>query len=59
MSRQVAGHESGPIGPWTRDAFAEVAPWCAAHGAAFLPFAPLGRGGVLTGALAPQKLVSE
>ena len=27
---------------WTRDAFAEVVPWCAAHGAAFLPFAPLG-----------------
>jgi aryl-alcohol dehydrogenase-like predicted oxidoreductase len=39
---------------WTRDAFAEVVPWCAAHGAAFLPFAPLGRG-FLTGALAPQK----
>jgi aryl-alcohol dehydrogenase-like predicted oxidoreductase len=35
---------------WTRDAFAEVVPWCAAHGAAFLPFAPLGRG-FLTGAL--------
>ena len=29
-------------------------PWCAAHDAAFLPFAPLGRG-FLTGALAPQK----
>ena len=28
-------------------------PWCAAHGAAFLPFAPLGRG-FLTGALQPQ-----
>src|SRR6478736_7837429 len=39
---------------WTRDAFAEVVPWCAAHDAAFLPFAPLGRG-FLTGALAPQK----
>src|SRR3954453_1896557 len=39
---------------WTRDAFAEVVPWCAAHGAAFLPFAPLGRG-FLTGALTPQK----
>jgi aryl-alcohol dehydrogenase-like predicted oxidoreductase len=38
---------------WTRDAFAEVVPWCAAHGAAFLPFAPLGRG-FLTGALAPR-----
>jgi aryl-alcohol dehydrogenase-like predicted oxidoreductase len=39
---------------WTRDAFAEVVPWCLAHGAAFLPFAPLGRG-FLTGALAQQK----
>jgi aryl-alcohol dehydrogenase-like predicted oxidoreductase len=38
---------------WTRDALAEVAPWCAAHDAAFLPFAPLGRG-FLTGALAPR-----
>src|SRR4029079_3334546 len=38
----------------TRDAFAEVVPWCAAHGAAFLPFAPLGRG-FLTGALAPRE----
>ncbi|HET6551667.1 MAG TPA: aldo/keto reductase [Solirubrobacter sp.] len=39
---------------WTRDAFAEVIPWCASHGAAFLAFAPLGRG-FLTGALAPQQ----
>ena len=38
---------------WTRDAFAEVIPWCAANGAAFLPFAPLGRG-FLTGTLQPQ-----
>ncbi len=42
---------------WTRDAFAEVVPWCAAHGAAFLPFAPLGRG-FLTGALESQKFPS-
>jgi aryl-alcohol dehydrogenase-like predicted oxidoreductase len=39
---------------WTRDAFAEVVPWCAAHGATFLPFAPLGRG-FLTGKLEPQQ----
>jgi aryl-alcohol dehydrogenase-like predicted oxidoreductase len=39
---------------WTRDALAAVVPWCAAHGAAFLPFAPLGRG-FLTGALAPRE----
>src|SRR4051795_836484 len=42
---------------WTRDAFGEVVPWCAAHGAAFLPFAPLGRG-FLTGALSPQTFPS-
>jgi aryl-alcohol dehydrogenase-like predicted oxidoreductase len=36
---------------WTRDPLAEVLPWCAAHGVAFLPFSPLGRG-FLTGALA-------
>jgi aryl-alcohol dehydrogenase-like predicted oxidoreductase len=39
---------------WTREAFAEVVPWCAAHDAKFLPFAPLGRG-FLTGRLEPQK----
>jgi aryl-alcohol dehydrogenase-like predicted oxidoreductase len=42
---------------WTRDAFAEVVPWCAEHGAAFLPFAPLGRG-FLTGWLQPQAFPS-
>src|SRR3954451_22722129 len=42
---------------WTRDAFAEVVPWCAAHDAAFLPFAPLGRG-FLTGKLATQTFPS-
>lgn len=36
---------------WTRGALDDVLPWCAAHGAGFLPFAPLGRG-FLTGALA-------
>jgi aryl-alcohol dehydrogenase-like predicted oxidoreductase len=39
---------------WTRDALAEVVPWCAAHDAAFLPFAPLGRG-FLTGNLPPRE----
>jgi aryl-alcohol dehydrogenase-like predicted oxidoreductase len=33
---------------WTRDAVAEVIPWCAANGAAFIAFSPLGRG-FLTG----------
>ncbi|MCW3065764.1 MAG: aldo/keto reductase [Solirubrobacterales bacterium] len=36
---------------WTREPLADVIPWCAEHGAAFIPFAPLGRG-FLTGRLA-------
>ncbi|MER5256129.1 MULTISPECIES: aldo/keto reductase [unclassified Streptomyces] len=39
---------------WTRDALApgaDMVGWCADHGAAFVPFAPLGRG-FLTGAFA-------
>ena len=35
---------------WTRDVLPEVLPWCEAHGAAFIPFAPLGRG-YLTGSV--------
>ena len=35
---------------WTRDALAEVLPWCEAHDVAFIAFSPLGRG-YLTGAL--------
>jgi aryl-alcohol dehydrogenase-like predicted oxidoreductase len=35
---------------WTRDYLAGVVPWCAAHGASFVAFAPLGRG-FLTGAI--------
>ncbi|MEX1264679.1 MAG: aldo/keto reductase [Actinomycetota bacterium] len=35
---------------WTRDALDEVVPWCAEHGAAFVPFSPLGRG-FLTGTI--------
>jgi aryl-alcohol dehydrogenase-like predicted oxidoreductase len=35
---------------WTRDALAEVVPWCRRHGAAFVPFSPLGRG-FLTGTI--------
>jgi aryl-alcohol dehydrogenase-like predicted oxidoreductase len=37
---------------WTRDALGDVLPWCEAHGAAFIPFAPLGRG-FLTGTVTP------
>jgi aryl-alcohol dehydrogenase-like predicted oxidoreductase len=36
---------------WTRDALAEVLPYCQLHGIAFLPFSPLGRG-FLTGRFA-------
>jgi aryl-alcohol dehydrogenase-like predicted oxidoreductase len=35
---------------WTRDYLADVVPWCAAHGASFVAFSPLGRG-FLTGAI--------
>jgi aryl-alcohol dehydrogenase-like predicted oxidoreductase len=35
---------------WTREALEEVVPWCAAHGAVFVPFSPLGRG-FLTGTI--------
>jgi aryl-alcohol dehydrogenase-like predicted oxidoreductase len=35
---------------WTRDYLSGVLPWCAAHGASFVAFAPLGRG-FLTGAI--------
>ncbi len=38
---------------WTRDALADTLPWCEAHGAAFIPFAPLGRG-YLTGTVNAQ-----
>jgi aryl-alcohol dehydrogenase-like predicted oxidoreductase len=36
---------------WTRDPLEGVLPWCAANGAAFIPFSPLGRG-FLTGSIA-------
>ena len=36
---------------WTRDPLGDVLPWCERNGAAFIPFAPLGRG-FLTGAQA-------
>ncbi len=35
---------------WTRDPIGGVLEWCAAHGVAFVPFSPLGRG-YLTGAV--------
>ena len=38
---------------WTRDYLTDVVPWCAAHGASFVAFAPLGRG-FLTGAISSE-----
>ena len=38
---------------WTRDHLAEVVPWCARHGAAFVAFSPLGRG-YLTGEISAE-----
>jgi aryl-alcohol dehydrogenase-like predicted oxidoreductase len=35
---------------WTRDYLEDVVPWCAAHGASFVAFSPLGRG-FLTGTI--------
>ena len=39
---------------WTRDPLEEVVPWCAEHGAAFVPFSPLGRG-FLTGTISEAR----
>jgi len=36
---------------WTRDHLSDVVPWCAANGASFVAFSPLGRG-FLTGTIA-------
>ncbi len=44
---------------WTRDALADVLPYCREHGIAFLPFSPLGRG-FLTGRFAsPEDLPQQ
>ncbi|MEO6203781.1 MAG: aldo/keto reductase [Mycobacteriales bacterium] len=43
---------------WTREAMAGVLPWCIAHGVAFLPFSPLGRG-FLTGTVSAGSFGSE
>jgi len=39
---------------WTRDYLSEVVPWCAAHGASFVAFSPLGRG-FLTGTIGGER----
>src|SRR5690242_818458 len=55
ISRAAAIHPvtsvQSELSLWTRDALAEVLPYCAEHGIAFLPFSPLGRG-FLTGRFA-------
>jgi len=42
---------------WTRDALAEILPWCTAHDVGFLAFSPLGRG-FLTGRLTQGDIAS-
>ncbi len=44
---------------WTRDYLADVVPWCAAHGASFVAFAPLGRGFLTGGIPAGARFESE
>jgi len=41
---------------WTRDALADIVPWCKAHDVGFLAFSPLGRG-FLTGRLTQDAIV--
>jgi aryl-alcohol dehydrogenase-like predicted oxidoreductase len=43
---------------WTRGPLADVLPWCAANGTAFVPFSPLGRG-FLTGRLRSRDDLEE
>jgi aryl-alcohol dehydrogenase-like predicted oxidoreductase len=43
---------------WTRDPLAEILPFCAEHGIAFVPFSPLGRG-FLTGRLTSRDELEE
>ena len=40
---------------WTRDALAEILPWCKSHDVGFLAYSPLGRG-FLTGRLAQNEI---
>lgn len=57
VAQLESAHAIHPVGSvqselslWTRDRLADVVPWCAERGAAFIPYAPLGRG-FLTGAM--------
>jgi aryl-alcohol dehydrogenase-like predicted oxidoreductase len=61
LAQLAAAHRTFPLASlqselslWTRDALAEIVPWCATHNVAFIAFAPLGRG-FLTGAIGPER----
>lgn len=61
LAQLDAAHRTFPLASlqselslWTRDALAEIVPWCATHNVAFIAFAPLGRG-FLTGAIGPER----
>jgi aryl-alcohol dehydrogenase-like predicted oxidoreductase len=62
LERAQAIHPVGSVQSelslWTREPLTGVLPWCEEHGAAFIPFAPLGRG-FLTGALTPGSFADD
>ena len=66
VAEAAAAHAQHPVAAiqselslWTRDAIVGgVVAWCAANGASFVPFAPLGRG-FLTGAISSAEFESD
>jgi aryl-alcohol dehydrogenase-like predicted oxidoreductase len=61
LEQLEAAHRTFPLAAlqselslWTRDALAEIVPWCAGHNVAFVAFAPLGRG-FLTGTIDAER----
>jgi aryl-alcohol dehydrogenase-like predicted oxidoreductase len=61
LAQLEAAHRAFPLAAlqselslWTRDAIAEILPWCAGHNVAFVAFAPLGRG-FLTGTIDAER----
>ncbi|MFD5467402.1 aldo/keto reductase [Kitasatospora sp. NPDC127059] len=44
---------------WSREALADVLPWCSAHGAAFVPYSPLGRGFLTGGYTSPDAFAPD
>ncbi|HEX6230840.1 MAG TPA: aldo/keto reductase [Actinomycetota bacterium] len=59
LERAIAIHPvaavQSELSLWTREPLDDVVPWCLEHGAAFVPFAPLGRG-YLTGTVTSAAL---